>query len=199
MSNQAFTGGVRPGGLTTSTEIRILLCYLLKSVNIPLTRAEIEGALLGEELVNYFELSDALDKLCELGHLTQTAQGYQVTPSGRDLADTLSSELPRSVRESAINAVLAAQQYKRKLAQHKAQIVKTEDGGWRACCTIEDLGEPVFSFELYLPDELTANAVKERFITDGDQIFRCMLGLLTGNRQMAIDAISSCDKKDKEE
>ena len=38
MSNQAFTGGVRPGGLTTSTEIRILLCYLLKSIGIPLTR-----------------------------------------------------------------------------------------------------------------------------------------------------------------
>ena len=53
MSNQAFTGGVRPGGLTTSTEIRILLCYLLKSIGIPLTRQEIENALLSEELVNY--------------------------------------------------------------------------------------------------------------------------------------------------
>ena len=195
MSNQAFTGGVRPGGLTTSTEIRILLCYLLKCVDIPLTRAEIEGALLGEELVNYFELSDALDKLCSLGHLEQTPEGYKITPSGSSLADTLSSELPRSVRESAVNAVLTAQQYKRKLAQHKAQVIKTEDG-WRTKCTIEDLGEPVFSFDLYLPDELTADAVKERFISEGDQIFRCMLGLLTGNRQMAMDAICPAEEKE---
>ena len=195
MSNQAFTGGVRPGGLTTSTEIRILLCYLLKCVDIPLTRAEIEGALLGEELVNYFELSDALDKLCSLGHLEQAPEGYKITPSGSSLADTLSSELPRSVRESAVNAVLTAQQYKRKLAQHKAQVIKTEDG-WRTKCTIEDLGEPVFSFDLYLPDELTADAVKERFISEGDQIFRCMLGLLTGNRQMAMDAICPAEEKE---
>ena len=195
MSNQAFTGGVRPGGLTTSTEIRILLCYLLKCVDIPLTRAEIEGALLGEELGNYFELSDALDKLCSLGHLEQTPEGYKITPSGSSLADTLSSELPRSVRESAVNAVLTAQQYKRKLAQHKAQVIKTEDG-WRTKCTIEDLGEPVFSFDLYLPDELTADAVKERFISEGDQIFRCMLGLLTGNRQMAMDAICPAEEKE---
>ena len=58
------------------------------------------------------------------------------------------------------------------------------------------LGEPVFSFDLYLPDELTADAVRERFISEGDQIFRCMLGLLTGNRQMAMDAIRPAEEKE---
>ncbi|MBC5582095.1 DUF4364 family protein [Anaerofilum sp. BX8] len=188
MSNRAFTGGVRPGGLTTSTEIRILLCYLLKSIGTPLTRQEIENALLGEELVNYFELSDALDKLCALGHLKLEDGAYQVTASGSDLADTLEGEVPRSVRESAVNAVLTAQQYKRKQAQHKAEVTRTTDG-WQVRCTIEDLGEQVFSFELYLPDELTANAVKEKFIADGDTVFRCMLGLLTDNRQLLSDLL----------
>ena len=28
-ANDAFTAGVRPGGLTSSTEIRLLLCYLV--------------------------------------------------------------------------------------------------------------------------------------------------------------------------
>lgn len=181
MSSQAFTGGVRPGGLTTSTEIRILLCYLLKSVGCPLPRAEIENALLGEELVNYFELSDALDKLCALGHLTLGDDGYAIAPSGAELADTLADEVPRSVKEHAVNAVLAAQQYKRKQAQHKAQVTRTRDG-YCVLCTIEDLGEPVFTFSLYLPDELTANAVRDKFVADGDSIFGAMLGLLTGNR-----------------
>ena len=44
-----------------------------------------------ERSVENDELSDALDKLCELGHLTQTAQGYQVTPSGRDAICRMSS------------------------------------------------------------------------------------------------------------
>ena len=30
-ANDAFTAGVRPGGLTDSTEIRLLLCYLVKN------------------------------------------------------------------------------------------------------------------------------------------------------------------------
>ena len=67
MAGSAFTFGVKPGGLTENTEVRILLCYLIKTVApmAPLTRAEIEQALLGEQLVNYFELSAGLAERCE--------------------------------------------------------------------------------------------------------------------------------------
>ncbi len=51
-ANDAFTAGVRPGGLTSSTEIRLLLCYLVKNAG-PITRKEIENALMEEALVNY--------------------------------------------------------------------------------------------------------------------------------------------------
>ena len=54
MAGNAFTAGVKPGGLTTSTEIRILLCYLIQHAGTPLSQGELETALLGEELVNYF-------------------------------------------------------------------------------------------------------------------------------------------------
>ena len=50
-ANDAFTAGVRPGGLTSSTEIRLLLCYLVKNAG-PITRQEIENALMEEALVN---------------------------------------------------------------------------------------------------------------------------------------------------
>ena len=40
-ANDAFTAGVRPGGLTSSTEIRLLLCYLVKNAG-PIARQEIE-------------------------------------------------------------------------------------------------------------------------------------------------------------
>ena len=55
---EAFTAGVKMGGLTNDTEIRILLCYLIKSVG-PVTREAMEAALLQEELVNSFEFVGA--------------------------------------------------------------------------------------------------------------------------------------------
>ena len=50
---EAFTAGVKPGGLTDDTQIRILLCYLIKTAG-PLTRDTLQGALLQVQLVNYF-------------------------------------------------------------------------------------------------------------------------------------------------
>ena len=42
---EAFTAGVKMGGLTSDTEIRLLLCYLVKTAG-PVTRETLEGALL---------------------------------------------------------------------------------------------------------------------------------------------------------
>ena len=56
---EAFTAGVRPGGLTDDTQIRMLLCYLVKVAG-PVKRETMQGALLQEQLVNYFEFADAL-------------------------------------------------------------------------------------------------------------------------------------------
>ena len=61
-ANDAFTAGVRPGGLTSSTEIRLLLCYLVKNAG-PIARQEIENALMEEALVNYFEIGSCLDDI----------------------------------------------------------------------------------------------------------------------------------------
>ena len=97
---EAFTAGVKMGGLTNDTEIRILLCYLIKSVG-PVTREAMEAALLQEELVNYFEFVGALNDLVAQGLAIEGANGYTITEKGTTVAQTLSEDLPRSVRITA--------------------------------------------------------------------------------------------------
>lgn len=180
MAGNAFTAGVRPGGLTTSTEIRILLCYLLRQAGTALSRQELEAALLGEELVNYFELASNLALLCEQGFLREEAQRYTLLPAGREIADTLADDVPRSVRDAAVRAALSAQQFSRKEAQHHARIVRADSGeGFLVECGIRDMGSDVFSCSLYVPDRLTAQLVRTRFIEHGDQIYQTMLNALT--------------------
>ena len=74
-ANDAFTAGVRPGGLTSSTEIRLLLCYLVKNAG-PITRQEIENALMEEALVNYFEIGSCLDDITKQELVTLTGDSY---------------------------------------------------------------------------------------------------------------------------
>ena len=112
-TNDAFTAGVRPGGLTNSTEIRLLLCYLVKNAG-PITRTEIENALMEEALVNYFEIGSCLDDIARQQLVTADSDRYTITDKGRKVAQELAYDLPRSVREKAVAAVLRSQTWARK-------------------------------------------------------------------------------------
>ena len=41
MQFDAFTGGVEPGGLRSQSDIRLLICYMLASVQEPLSKEDI--------------------------------------------------------------------------------------------------------------------------------------------------------------
>lgn len=174
----AFTGGVKPGGLTNSTEIRILLCYLIKTAG-PVTRETLEGALLEEELVNYFEFAGALAELEHQQLVTLEDSVYKITEKGAKVANTLAEDLPRSVRESAILAVIRLQSWTHRASQNHAA-VEHDENGYKVVCIIRDEGQPEsFRLELAMPDALTAEEVKNRFIARGSQIYMSFLEKLT--------------------
>ena len=137
-ANDAFTAGVRPGGLTSSTEIRLLLCYLVKNAG-PITRQEIENALMEEALVNYFEIGSCLDDITRQQLVTLTKGSYTITEKGRKVAQELAYDLPRSVRERAVAAVLRCQTWARKEAKYRRSLPTTcpavcGSALWPLCC-----------------------------------------------------------------
>ena len=162
-ANDAFTAGVRPGGLTDSTEIRLLLCYLVKNAG-PITRTEIENALMEEALVNYFEIGSCLDDITQQKLVTLTDGRYTITEKGRKVAQELAYDLPRSVRERAVAAVLRSQTWARKEAQYAARITEKPDGHCTIRCTIKALDQELFCLNIGTPDRLSADLVKKQFI-----------------------------------
>lgn len=178
MADDAFTGGIKPGGLTTVKEIRILLCYLALHAPAPLTQKQMEDALLGEELVNYFELADSLADMAENGFLQKQGDSYTITDKGREIATSLERDLPATVREAALRGVICAQQFAKKQAEHHVEITPCENG-CMVKCSIADLGSELFSASLYMPTRAAAQQVKQQFIQNGDTIYKLMLTALT--------------------
>ena len=184
MPREAFTAGVKPGGLTTTTQIRILLCYVIRTVAHPLSRAELEQAMLEKELVNYFELADCLSDL-ETQELVTVEDGrYHITEKGRRVADLLLTDLPRSIREQAVQAAVLAQQWARKAAENKAMVLPAE-GGYLLDCRIQELGQDVFHLSILMPDKATAESAKEAFIEKGAEFYKVMLAALSGSSPLA--------------
>ncbi len=164
--------------MTNDTEIRILLCYLIKSVG-PVTREAMEDELLQEELVNYFEFVGALNDLVTQGLAIDGTNGYTITEKGTTVAQTLSEDLPRSVRESAILAVIRIQSWVRTAAQNHPDL---EDDHYSVTCTNfqdKDRRHGAFTLQVTMPDAMTAEQVRDHFVACGSEIYNKVLNLLT--------------------
>lgn len=177
-ANDAFTAGVRPGGLTNSTEIRLLLCYLVKNAG-PISRKEIEDALMEEALVNYFEIGSCLDDITKQKLVMLENDRYIITDKGRKVAQELAYDLPRSVRERAVAAVLRSQTWARKEAEYSARISEKNDGHCTIRCTIKALDQELFCLNIGTPDRLSAELVKKQFILKGNEIYQMLITKLT--------------------
>ena len=71
MEYKAFTEGVRPGSVTTSHEVMILICYLIDRAGQPVSFQELNAALQSQELVNYFQFAETMESLRRSGHIRQ--------------------------------------------------------------------------------------------------------------------------------
>ncbi|MFI3169073.1 MAG: DUF4364 family protein [Faecalibacterium sp.] len=178
MANNAFTAGVKPGGLTSNTEIRLLLCYLIQNV-AGLTLAEIETALVEEELVNFFEVASAMDDILQQELAHKDAEAYYITEKGAKVAAALAYDLPRSVREAAIAAAIRKQTWNKKSAEYHAEIKELPDGQFLVTCTITSISTEAFCLTLTMPDSLTAQHIHDQFILQGSEIYALLLNKLT--------------------
>ncbi len=181
MPDAAFRAGVKPGGLTNTTDVRVLVCYVLEAVGAPLPREELEQALLGEELVNYFDLAQSLQQLLESGLIQKLEKGYALAPDGAAAARTLEDTLPRTVREGAVRAAVMAQQFRKNKEEHKTRLEKEADGNYLVHGSIGDVAGPLFQFSLRMPDRLTAQQVQQSFEKNGDVFLQVMLACATEN------------------
>ncbi|MBQ7860193.1 MAG: DUF4364 family protein [Faecalibacterium sp.] len=180
--NDAFTAGVRPGGLTGSTEIRLLLCYLIKNA-APICRQELETALLDEALVNYFEIGGALEDIVKQGLAEWVDGQYHITPRGDKVAEELAYELPRSGRDRAIRAVLRAQVWNQKSAQYHAELTGLENGRYLVDCMVTGVERDQFNLRLTMPDRQTAELVQQQFVLRGNEVYRLLIEQLTQSEE----------------
>ncbi len=180
MEHDAFTGGVEPGGLWNQNDIRILICYVLHSVDAPLSREDIGALLQKKALANYFEVGDALAALERLGHITVQDGFCQIERTGREIAATLGDTLPLSVRDKALEAALVLLSQARVQRENRVEITEGEKG-FKVSCHISGGDMDLMEVSLYVPDRPQAELVRQNFYKDPEGAYRLLLSFLTGD------------------
>ena len=185
MKQDAFSAGVEPGGLWHKNDIRILLCYILASVNAPLSRQDLTRIIQEKALANYIEVEDALASLLTQGNIAQDQEGRcTVTPAGREIADSLDATLPLSVRDKALEAAFTLLAQAKAQRENRVDLTKTKRG-YQITCHISDGEMDLMDISLYVPDKAQAKMVRERFYRDPEGVYKLVLASLTGDTGLA--------------
>ena len=180
MQEKAFLGGVVPGGLTTSKEIKILICYLLSAIKEPVSHSLLITALTKEGLVNYFECADALGDLMQAENIVLQDDYYSLSEAGRDIAENLYENIPLTVRERVVRLANESLKLQKNRAQHHTRTRKINNG-YVVRCWLSDNESELFSLELYAPNRRYAQNVERNFVMNGEELIRTTIANLTAD------------------
>ena len=195
MDFDRIVAGVEPGGLNEVYEIKILICYLLHSVDEELTKNQLNTIFQTDGMVNYFGFSTALAELVESKHVTahkvNGEEQYTLNKLGAETAEKLKNSLPRSIRERVVAAAMNLQARLKKERETDAHIRRVEDG-FVVDCTIRDIGTDLLQMSVYAPDELQAEEIRRRFLAHTTDVYKGLIAFLTQDRQGILEVADTC-------
>ncbi|HEX2938150.1 MAG TPA: DUF4364 family protein, partial [Ruminiclostridium sp.] len=194
LASDGFTEGVEPGGLKSADEIKILICYLLKSVGSPLSFDNLNDILQHDGLCNYFSFASALHELLVSGHIdlikADDNELYKNTSLGAETAELFERRLPASVREKAVGTAVKLLAKIKRESENSAVIEENPSGGYNVTCSSFDMGDTLMSVKLLVVGKDQAELIKRRFQQTPDIIYKGVLALMTGDVKAAAELIT---------
>ncbi len=186
MYSDALTAGVKHGGLHSRTEIRVLICYILDNLSVPVSLERVKERLHFDGIANYFELTFAITELEENGNIgvVEEEDGvkyYIATGDCSEIAKALGNSVPFSVRERALEIAKQVIDRRRNQRENKVFKEKTEHGVY-VTCSVMDRDLELATVKLLVPDDNTANIVTENFLKDPISVLAKATEGLTGTK-----------------
>ena len=183
MEQQAFSEGIAPGGLREQTEIKLLVCYLLKSLDRPLSRAQINEILQEYPIANYFEVNQAMSDLIKSGNLISELNGEDETmhlsPRARFDVAAIENSLPRSIREKAVRAAWVVLTRERIRRESKVEVTPDENGGYHVTFTVVDVDTELMKLTIYVAEADQIETVKRNFFDHAVELYSDIIASLT--------------------
>ncbi len=177
-----FAAGVEPGGLKTAQEIKILICYMLSTVNCPMVRDDLTDIIVGAGMANYFDTEDAIEELLRLQHLVEgDGRLIATTATGHQIGETLFMRVPYTLRERSVKAALQLLKRREIEQDNTVDIRKLDDRGYEVTCTVMDSGVALMSATLRVADRWQAEQIKEHFLADPSLLYKGTLAVLSGD------------------
>lgn len=177
----AFNEGIEPGGLRNKNEIKLLICYLLKTMDMPISKDKLGDIIQDQSIANYFETMDAVSDLLTNGSITSDyiddREVLSITSLGRSACEVVEKDLPKTVREKAVKSALRLMTLEKNERENE---VRTDpcDGGYTVSFTMRDKDNLLMELSMFVGDSAQADRLKRNFIEDPARVYSTILASL---------------------
>lgn len=177
----AFMANVKDGGLRSVSSIYMLVCYIVANMNKRVSAATIIEAVNDAMIANYFEISDAVNKLIKAGTINED-ENKMLYMDERDVKEIslIEKDLPLTIRQRSIKAcqkVIARESYKRE----NKVICEKVDGGYKVHLKVSDNTTDFMNLELFAVTDTQAELIKDKFISDPAAVYETLIDAIFNN------------------
>lgn len=172
----AFTAGMKAGGLRSVTTIQLLVCYVVANLNGKVTARNIIDAVDEGMLANHFEISDAISKLTAKKAIVENENGtLTLVENDKEMIDIIERDLPITVREAAITLCQKAMAKETYMRENKVETRELDDGKYEITLHISDGDTDFFKLTLYTGSIEQAELIRDKFITNPVKVYENLI------------------------
>ena len=172
--------------LTESLSVRILICYLLKKLNRPVTAEQLYEIAVGNEIINYFYYTEAVTELIKnqtiLPKKTKNGEIYILAEKGMYGADEFKKYVPKTFREKLLSTALKYFAKLKMESEVKCDIIKSPNG-YYVKCEILDSDYSLMELKLFAPDEEQAKLDMDRILLNPSDFYGKIIGFALDNKE----------------
>lgn len=169
--------------ITDDYKIRILVCYLLHNIGAPLTDKQLIEITTEDDMVNYFDLMNALDGIDKNGLCTvtkdRTSSTYTIAENGSKIVGEVEEYVPYSIRQKCLKTAYRMMEKAKNKKPYKSRVVTLEKGFYVRFSFPDPFEEHNLSeIHYYAPTYERAIELKEKIDQNPRLLFKSLKNLI---------------------
>lgn len=164
------------------TLYKLIILYMLRKVNFPLSNTQITELMIEKEYTDYFHIQEALNdlvtaRLISLEKIRNTTQ-YTATIDGEKTLEYFTSEIPYPIKRE-IDQYFRENAFElRNESCMLADWILSEDGGYIVTCRVNEGKETIISLTINVTTEDEAEKVCEKWPDKAQELYLEIMTML---------------------
>jgi len=171
----------------TLAENKVLILYILNTINRPVSNDELLQLVLNAQDMNYFYFQQFLLDLLENKYIetnkesNYSEQIYRLTPAGKEALELTKDLIPGIVKLRIDNNIKGELQDLEEKLSIISEFTPEDDGGFIVTCKVIEHNKTVFEVSTFAASRELAKNISDNWKENAINIYPNMIELLTKN------------------